>query len=434
MTLSKALADRLQMLGLTANESRAYLAVAKLGLCKVAQVGRETGLHRTEIYHIMPRLIAIGLMEQTLDRPKRYQTSSIRNAITALKESAVKRYADLAQNTDDLIAQLEKLRSRLARQDEEQIRVTVGIQNIQRNFTQMLASAEHEVLLMMRPAYPLRWRSYVRHMLKEISSKNLKARAILEVNKDNTSFAKWLASVCEVRHHEPLHVPLYMVDSRSASIGLTPYTQTDPEHISQLFTNYPAYVKLIRDFFDAIWKQAVPLDARLEMLRGRGLEAASTIRVLWGRTAVYTTFVDWHLKATKRMTGISTTNGPIRMLRRFEKPMSEAHERNVRWRLICRLCPENFAAVQKLRRIADVRHMDRPFGLGIAVLDDSEAIIHYIDPDSAELADSPADIALHITDRSVAHNLLRMLDSMWKHAQPIETAMRKLAPVSKGKV
>ena len=55
--------------------------------------------------------------------------------------------------------------------------------------------------------------------------------------------------------------------------------------------------------------------------------------------------------------------------------------------------------------------------------DDSEAIIHYIDPDSAELADSPADIALHITDRSVAQNLLRMLDSMWKHAQPIENVV-----------
>jgi hypothetical protein len=78
--------------------------------------------------------------------------------------------------------------------------------------------------------------------------------------------------------------------------------------------------------------------------------------------------------------------------------------------------------------------MDHPFGLGIAALDDSEVVIHYIYPDSADLSNSPTDIALHITDHSVAHNLLRMLDSMWKHAQPIEMAMRRLTPILKEKV
>jgi len=91
------------------------------------------------------------------------------------------------------------------------------------------------------------------------------------------------------------------------------------------------------------------------------------------------------------------------------------------------------AAVRELRRIADIRYVDHPFGLGVAVLDDSEVIIHYIDSVSADLANSPTDIALHITDYSIALDIPRMLDSMWKHAQPIETAMRKLTSAQKGK-
>jgi len=78
--------------------------------------------------------------------------------------------------------------------------------------------------------------------------------------------------------------------------------------------------------------------------------------------------------------------------------------------------------------------MDHPFALGIAVLDDSEVIIHYIYPDSAYLSNSPTDIALHITDHSVALDIPRMVDSMWKHAQPIEMAMRRLTPILKEKV
>lgn len=78
--------------------------------------------------------------------------------------------------------------------------------------------------------------------------------------------------------------------------------------------------------------------------------------------------------------------------------------------------------------------MDHPFGLGIAVLDDSEVVIHYIALDSADLSNSPTDIPLNITDHSVALDIPRMFDSMWKHAQPIEMAMRRLTPILKEKV
>ena len=114
--------------------------------------------------------------------------------------------------------------------------------------------------------------------------------------------------------------------------------------------------------------------------------------------------------------------------------MLEAHQRNVRWRLMCHVCPENLEAIQKLAEIADIRHTDRPFGLGIAVLDDSESIIHYIDPDSPDLTSSPTDIALHVTDRSVTLSLLQMLDSIWKRSEPVERVTRKLTPVMKEKV
>lgn len=418
---------QLQALGLTADETIAYLTVVKLGLCKADEVSRESALHRTQIYQIMPRLVTIGLIQQTLDRPRRYQPTSLQHAITVLKERALIRYKEIARDTDDLIGSLEKLQARVQGTSGQQVRVITGMQNIQREIRKDLASAETEILLIMRGQYLARWRPYIRIALREMKTKHLKARAILEVKKENVSYAKWLSSVFEIRHYEPLHVHLYLVDNRSVAIGLNSQAQTAPEHVSELVTSYPSYVKMIHEFFDVTWKQAVPLNARLEMLRGHSTQSSTQTRILWGRETIHKEVADWHLRATKEISEITTGNGPIRLLRRFEKYMHEAVERNIKWRIICSLTAENLAAVKKLGETAEIRHLDRPIALGIAVLDDSEGIILHIDPDSSDLTSSPTDIALHTTNRPTAATLLRMFDSYWKRSEPIEKAIRRLS-------
>ena len=52
------------------------------------------------------------------------------------------------------------------------------------------------------------------------------------------------------------------------------------------------------------------------------------------------------------------------------------------------------------------------------------AMIHYIDPDSADLTDSPNDLALVTTDRSIARNFFHMVDSIWKRAKSLKRKRR----------
>jgi hypothetical protein len=74
--------------------------------------------------------------------------------------------------------------------------------------------------------------------------------------------------------------------------------------------------------------------------------------------------------------------------------------------------------------MANVRLVDRPFGIGFVLLDDSEAMVHYIDPDSPDLRDSPNDLALVTTEPSIAQNFFRMVDSIWKSAKPLRRKKR----------
>lgn len=78
--------------------------------------------------------------------------------------------------------------------------------------------------------------------------------------------------------------------------------------------------------------------------------------------------------------------------------------------------------------MAEVRHVNRPFRVRIAVLDDSEALIHYTEPDSPNLTDSACDVAIHVTNKPIVVNLLRMLESIWQKAVPVERKLRGPTP------
>jgi hypothetical protein len=122
---------------------------------------------------------------------------------------------------------------------------------------------------------------------------------------------------------------------------------------------------------------------------------------------------------------ITTQNGPCRILTEFEKEIIEARARNLTCRLICNMTPQNESAIRRLSDIAEVRLVDRPHPLGIAVRDNLEAMIHFVDPDSADVSNSPHDVALVTSDRAVASNLARMVDWVWKHAKPIRRGRTK---------
>ena len=269
-------------------------------------------------------------------------------------------------------------------------------------------------------------RPYVRDVLTEIKSRGLKARAILEVNNQNLSAARLLATAFEVRHYEPLHVHLYVVDNHSVGIGLTPTTETDPEKLAQIVSTYPSYVKAIREFFEGVWRQAIPLDNRVAMLQDQE-EGIPQTRVIWGREALYETRKDWIRTARRRIGVITTSLGPFRILGRYKQDsqeFSKAFERGIKIQLLCHVTPENLTAVRKLADFAEIHDRDAPFSFSIWVRDKSEAIIQYVNPDAPTIASNARDFAIHTTEKHFVRDLLTIFDSLWRKSKPFNNRKR----------
>jgi sugar-specific transcriptional regulator TrmB len=419
--------EALEELGLTTHEAQAYLAAVKLGLSTAVQIAREADLQRTEIYRLMSRLVSLGLVDETLDKPKRYKVSEIQRAMRGLADGITAKLANIPEKSAKLASELEAVSVvSNGREETPNVRIVSGLRNIRRNVIKMVASARDDfwVIASTPSAYaPSRSTSKI---LETIASKGIRARVIAEVDKYNVRLLRRMGRIVEIRHHDALGVNLYGIDTKAAGVGLSIENGRFPVEAADLLTNYPDYVALMRAFFDSVWSQSIPLSARIASMRSTQEWFRQPARIIWGRQEIYKSTGDWFLRAKESLTEIVSPNGPIRILGQFEKGLVEAKQRGIKYRIICQANPQNIKAVKRLSKFAEVRHIDRPFGIGIVVLDDSEATVEYFSPDSSELTTSAADVALYTKDRPTATHLLHMLDSIWRDAVPIERQLRKL--------
>jgi sugar-specific transcriptional regulator TrmB len=401
-------------MGLTFAEARAYLAVVRLGFCRVLDISREAHLQRPEVYNIMVRLHSLGLVEETLDRPVRYRASAIQESIGALTDALLRNDKEIVSDAKDLVGQLEKIRRKEETSSEAQVRIITGLTNIRNNFRDALSSAEKDLWFVAPIGFS---KSDIKFILDQVAARRIRARVILDIDQSNLHQAKRLASQVEVRHSQPLAVHMFGIDGKLVALGLESEAQVGPGKMSELVTNYPSCVHAIYASFESLWERAVPLASRVAMLRGHDYHAVHS-RIVWGRETIWQVVFDWLLKSKKGVIHITTKNGPIRISKRYARSVRNGRLAGPKWRLLCYMSHDNSDAIRKLSRVADVRLVDRPFGIGIAVRDDDEAMVHYIDPDSTDMQDSPHDLALVTEDPSIAHNIRRMLESVWKNAKP----------------
>jgi len=254
--------DQLQNLGLTASESKAYLAVVKSGLCTAAQIALEAQLERTEIYPLMSRLVSKGLVEETIDKPKRFRASNLQVAIPNLVQETIKRLRKLTTTAEELVNRLSSLRTTTTLEKRPEVRVITGWSSMQASLFELLASAQREVWMMTGDRQIMRnEESVVAHLLKAISSRHLKARLIAELDEPTVRRLKKQTHLVEIRHCEGMPSHVYGFDDNAVTIGLTPSRTKRYAQASEVLVTHPEGVRVMRAFFETLWERSVPFNA-----------------------------------------------------------------------------------------------------------------------------------------------------------------------------
>ena len=425
MSAPSELMRKLQALDLTQNECKVYFALLKLGAGTIVQLSREAHLQRTEIYPLTTRLVSKGLVEETIDRPKRYAPVDAKVALPRLAWKIRDRVDRIAKESEKLAMKLQGFSMKNNQGAQEEVRIVYGPHASRAHLLESARSAKGEFWGMAGRRRPPHVSDRVlAEALRLITSNKVKTRFILEVDKENLNRVRKIAHIAEVRHFEP--IPVYMYGSDMAvAISLVDKPIIRSSQAAQLVTTYRPTVQVMRQLFNILWAESMTFATREAILRGqRQLHEESSI--VRGRME---TFIHSGTAAdsAKQMLRayIPSTHGPARLLKGLGEAFLRARGRGVKIQLICRLSDANLSAVKALVKFAEVRHTENPIGFSMGIVDDEEAAIYYVEHDSPEL-ESSSDCTIQITNKDGIRHLGNLFETLWAEATPLEDAMRKL--------
>jgi sugar-specific transcriptional regulator TrmB len=92
----------LQNFGLTMNQGKVYLVIARLGIVTASQISKVSEVRREEVYRIIPKLEKLGLVERVLGTPGKIQALPVEEALSRIIRREQERFD---QRTVELTAQ-----------------------------------------------------------------------------------------------------------------------------------------------------------------------------------------------------------------------------------------------------------------------------------------------------------------------------------------
>jgi sugar-specific transcriptional regulator TrmB len=425
LAISSALMEKLGALGLTENECKAYIALLKLGACTAVQISRESHLQRTEIYPLMSELVSKGLVEETIDRPKRYRPVDVKHALPRLAMRIRDRLDRITKESEQLATKLEKFSTKGKQAARQEVRIIYGAQSARAHLLESIRTGDHEFWgISGRRRPPHISNRFVAEGLQLIASKRLKARLILEIDRENLKRVKKMTTAAEVGHYEPIPVYMYGVDDKFVAVSLAEEPISRPSQTAELVTSYRPTVRAMRQFFNILWRESTPFELREAILLGN-LPSDSSSRVTRGREELFLqTKAEVDSAKESIRIYIPTRYGPVRLLKGLGETFMRARRRGAKIRLICRLLDDNARAVKTLAKFMEIRHTDNPIGFSMGRVDDSNAAIYSTNPDNTEL-ESRTDYTIPITSKEGIRHLGNLFEALWEESIPIEGLLKK---------
>ena len=132
----------------------------------------------------MSGLVSKGLVEETIDRPKRYRPVDVKHALPRLARRIRDRFERIAEESEQLAAKLERVSTRPNQTAQEEVRVIYGSQSANTHLLESIGSAQVEFWGMAgRRRPPHISDRLLAEALRLVASKGLKARLIVEVDR-----------------------------------------------------------------------------------------------------------------------------------------------------------------------------------------------------------------------------------------------------------
>jgi len=261
--------NALQKLGLSKNEIRVYVYLARTGMSKASEISEAISLHRTETYRILRDLEKIGLVSSVFEKPLKFIATPFEKTLDLLIKTKKLRLQLLERKKGDLVdlwVSLPKPKVEFVKREVFQI--LEGEEQINLKAEEILAKTKREIWVFLSDSDISRfYHSGFLDKLERFAKKDLSAQLLTNnspksrffVEKLRLSGAKCL-SIC------PSDLPSFIIVDQEQllfSIKRNNEQNDDVEEkrtkLAALWTNYEAFIKALSALFTELWSTEMRL-------------------------------------------------------------------------------------------------------------------------------------------------------------------------------
>ena len=260
-----------EKLGFSRYEAVVFVNLARAGVATAGEIARAAGVNRVQTYRALDGLEARGVVEVTLDRPKRYAARAINEVFDMVAEEKRAELDGLDAMRRGLIDAWPKL-ARGGR-DGPSIRLQVikGRAQIYKAIRRVVGGATKEVLAFTTTKGLQRsYRAGINDVLLDAMRRGVKPKLIANVQTGNAALMARVAERVPLRHVESRAGRFIIVDRDSIIAFLIQDEGTiRGEGETAMWTNSPDFVKAHLDVFERAWASGTSPARRLSALRSR---------------------------------------------------------------------------------------------------------------------------------------------------------------------
>src|SRR2546422_6730405 len=269
MKLSEA-SEALQRIGLSRYEALVFVNLARAGATTAGDVARVSGVNRVQTYRALEGLEARGLVEVTLDRPRRYAARAINDVFEMIADEKRSELEQLDAVRKTFLEAWPKLSGRTREPPTVRLQVIKGRGQIYRTLGQFVSTAKEEVLAFTTTKGLQRsYRAGINEVLLAAMRRGVKARLAADINETNAVLMARVAKFVPLRHADRQRARVIIVDRDSILAVLTQDEKSiRGEGETALWTNSPDFVKAHLEFFERSWVSGTAPRRRLAELRG----------------------------------------------------------------------------------------------------------------------------------------------------------------------
>ncbi len=413
--------------GLTRNESRVVVFLAKTGPSKASDVARAVQINRTETYRTIRNLQRRGLVEATLERPVRFQSVPFDRCLKVLIDERKAKLRILEQRGETLRRQFDAVRVEPVTQEVERFQVVEGRLRIEQRLHTMYAQAKKSIMTVLSHSEVIRADTFgLFDMLGHAATSGSRVRAITAINQANLEIIQKLKESIEIRHLDLKAKPIprvSIIDDNEALFEITTADETPrSEDEVALWINSRAFIRNLQAYFEEMWNSGTPAETRVEELR-KGIPS-DDLRIFKGRTEV-SNKLNQMITSASQSVEIWTTMRGVQALADFHfEQLKEAKSRGAKIRILAPITSENTEGTRKLVPVSELRYSEALGPAGIAMADQRELMLYERLPDDNN-PDVGADVGFWTNSKRFVETMSRAYDAMWKGVFAIYTSKRR---------